>query len=181
MNDIVTIKSMTPATGAQTSELVARMFLVLASPNKDGLTKAVAKEYLDSVKFQPEWAIKLVSEKFRHGRYDWHDGKFVPNVAQFARAVADETKFAREQIRRQKQLAEQRKETKSWHDNEAAKTPETRAKVQALLEKTKRNLSAPDAPRNAIYGPSRSEVERTNQRFNPQTQTYKAQYAKRGQ
>lgn len=52
-------------------------------------------------------------------------------------------------------------------------TQESRERVRMALERHKAEQTEDSSHKSRIYGPTRTETERTNQRFNQTTQTWK--------
>ena len=116
------------------------MFLAMLSPHGGRVSDAMAAEYLDALRSEPEWAIARACEDFRSGRRG--DGKFAPfpgelrNAAEAIRLEASKDLSRRDAERREVQ---QRLE---WQARRANPDKESQERVKALGERVKQAIAA---------------------------------------
>lgn len=121
------------------------LFAGLQSQDKGQMTEATTKLYFKAVDGLPEWAVKEATELLVTGRIG--NGQFVPMPGAFAKHVLSlieaKQKLELEAARRKRdddKLKEEFALCQRRKDFQNGKTPESRARVAAMLEETKRNL-----------------------------------------
>lgn len=157
-----------PAGARDASAQLARLFGMLLSQKKEGLSQAVAKEYLDAIEKFPIWAIETAVTKFIQGSYEWvseKDRKFVPMVSDFVNAVRGELSVELRKERHEYELSLQKRKMQEWREVRSKVTEESKQRVIERLEKWKKDYHRQQLENAKVGKPEKSIFEITNERF----------------
>jgi len=175
MNEVAKY-SLQPISTAVASKHIASLFASgLHSENKGGLSDALVASYLENVEGLPEWAVTEATKLYRKGIRG--GGKFVPSPQELANTArelieADAERERTLQARKAKaaRIAEEIAENERYKAIRAGITPESKARVQKMLEKAKAQIAAAKvAVEESEQPPSNlPDMKETHERFKAQ-------------
>lgn len=171
-NALVSAPRLAPATADRIAVHIAKMMASMMAAKGGEFDSAVASDYVEAVRYCPEWAIAQVSEDFRFGRRG--DGRFAPLPGEFGQAVNRLVDAERRKVSDRFAEDRQRAENEDRKAMLASRTDAQRERVRAAHERFKRSYEAhratasDDAERQALRDDMNA---RMFARFDPETLT----------
>lgn len=136
---ITTREQFRPAPVERIALILGRMFLTLLSPHGGKIGDAMAAEYVDAIKTEPEWAIAQACEDYRHGKRG--DGKFVPFPGEFGKAVREIRAAKAKDVARTEAERREIQARREWLERRNNPDKASQERVKALAEKVRQSIA----------------------------------------